>query len=773
MMGWQSLSFAQSEWKVGVLAFRGVDKTIQRWQPTIDYLSEHYPEQSFTLLPMSLPEIKEAVDNKSIDFLLTNTGQFVTLKWKYALNTLATLKNKRQNHYLNEFGAIIFTHKDNQDINTLAHLRNRTFAAVSEKAFGGFQMAWREIRVAGLESLDDFKSVDFMGFPQDNIVHAVLTKQVDVGTIRSDLLENMADKGTIDINQIKVLNLQHNPNYPFKLSTHLYPEWPFSALQHVPLEVRLNVKKLLLNMTEVHPASIQGQHGGWSNKFDYRRVNELFRELGINQYKPPENSNLLSKSILTLIFFSIFMLLVFLLKSGNSNFRQSLLLVTFILIITLIALLMMSREYFSSHLQSQQLEAQLLAETFIDEIEKSISIRTSLTQLAAEKFNDQLIQNRHGPSPMLFEEIREYISKFVTDFKMSAVTDSYGVLQMLDESSPFGSSCEASVNEFQSETHKLFYDNIVVHGKGSTAHYDTMVKLDENGRRIFFVGYQMHHFVKYLEKLRAFGFEAIVVKRNTPTQIEFSADGVKHSKLYGSSISENQLDSALYESAIDGTNWRLEIFSNDTVDAAVEKNLLISFGSLALFALLIYFYSIYKIIKGVKHIDELIFHANTDQLTKLFNRRYLDDFVTQQILQANRNQSQFAIMYIDLDGFKIVNDMYGHDTGDKVLIEVSNRFSQHVRSNECLARIGGDEFCIVVPSFKNQQELTNSAQRLLETIQGEMLIDDNSIKIGFSIGIAIFPIHGDSYKALKISADTALYEVKSSGKGNFCFALSD
>ena len=176
---------ADTELTLGVLAFRGESAALQRWSATADYLSRSLEGYRFTLLPLTLDGMRDAVADDRLDFVLTNTGNYVVLEDAYGIARLATLKATDGGRAYTQFGAVIFCRRERDDLNSLRDLAGHSMMAVSINAFGGFQMAWRELLAAGVDPLTDLSALDFSGFPQDAIVRAVLAGEVDAGTVRT------------------------------------------------------------------------------------------------------------------------------------------------------------------------------------------------------------------------------------------------------------------------------------------------------------------------------------------------------------------------------------------------------------------------------------------------------------------------------------------------------------------------------------------------------------------------------------------------------------
>lgn len=160
--------------------------------------------------------------------------------------------------------------------------------------------------------------------------------------------------------------------------------------------------------------------------------------------------------------------------------------------------------------------------------------------------------------------------------------------------------------------------------------------------------------------------------------------------------------------------------------------------------------------------------ANFDYLTGLVNRTQLDHQFKYILGLAKRHETSFAIMFLDLDHFKDINDMLGHHIGDKMLIETAHRLKFLKRETDVIARLGGDEFIILLPntSFEGAQEV---AQKVLSLISKPYTIEHNTLNITVSIGIALYPQDGDEIEILSQKADVAMYRSKETGRNNFHF----
>jgi len=181
-------------------------------------------------------------------------------------------------------------------------------------------------------------------------------------------------------------------------------------------------------------------------------------------------------------------------------------------------------------------------------------------------------------------------------------------------------------------------------------------------------------------------------------------------------------------------------------------------------------YGVARDVTEQKRAQELIsYQAYHDLLTRLPNRTLLEDRLNMAISQAARNKQKFAIMFLDLDRFKWVNDTLGHTMGDRLLQTVSQRLEHSLRKGDTLARFGGDEFALILPLVQRREDAGVIAEKILNEFKLPFMIDDHELFVSASIGIALYPEAGSTMDALVRSADMAMYCVKDRGKNGFEF----
>jgi diguanylate cyclase (GGDEF)-like protein len=165
--------------------------------------------------------------------------------------------------------------------------------------------------------------------------------------------------------------------------------------------------------------------------------------------------------------------------------------------------------------------------------------------------------------------------------------------------------------------------------------------------------------------------------------------------------------------------------------------------------------------------QQLQFLATHDLLTELPNRFLFNDRLQHALTKAKRYHSSFAALFLDLDGFKEVNDSFGHQKGDLVLQQVAKRLKSCVRESDTLARLGGDEFSYILEDIQDEQTAFGISHKILTMLAEPFLVDGKEALVTASIGISLYPEDGDDTEALLKKADSAMYKAKEAG-GNTC-----
>lgn len=165
--------------------------------------------------------------------------------------------------------------------------------------------------------------------------------------------------------------------------------------------------------------------------------------------------------------------------------------------------------------------------------------------------------------------------------------------------------------------------------------------------------------------------------------------------------------------------------------------------------------------------SRIVYQALHDSLTGLPNRTLFHDRLAQALAQGKRHGDHLAVLFLDLDQFKVVNDTLGHAAGDRLLIEIAGRLQRSVRESDTVARVGGDEFTFLLPGIDRAEDAARTAQKILEAISRPLEIDGHLLYVTTSIGISLYPADGEEAEALLSSADIAMYRAKDLGRNGF------
>lgn len=498
---------------IGVLAFEDLDTTEARWQPTADYLTETISDAEFRIRAFHYPELNRAVESGALDFVLTNTGHYVRLEAQQGITRLATLITREQGQPIRLFGGVILVPAEREDLQTLPDLRGQRLLAVDEDSLGGWQAGHYDLHRAGIDPFEDLESVTFTGMPHRLVIDALLAGEADAGMVRTGLLESLIEAGEVPDDALRVLQPRATAEFPLAHTTRLYPEWPFSRLDHTPDGLAEAVTIALLSLPADHPAAQQGGYHGWSAPLSYTPVHQLFESLGLPPYEPTLELDLRA------------------LLDARPEIPLGFLL----------ALLLLS----------------------------------ALAVVYYRRMNGQLV-----------EEI--------------------------------------------------------------------------NQRR------------------------------------------------------------------------------------AAESRLR-------------------------AHEARLAYQAGHDPLTGLPNRVLLHQRLEAAIAEAHQPRNRVAVLFMDLDRFKTINDSLGHAVGDELLQILGERLKDRFRA-QTVARIGGDEFIVVLDDIRDRPDIEARARELLELIAESFAVGGwRDLQVGASIGISLFPDHADDAGKLITQADAAMYEAKDAGRNTFRF----
>ncbi|WP_300757471.1 sensor histidine kinase [Janthinobacterium sp.] len=265
------------EIRIGVLAYKGADAVPQDWSYVTRHLQASIPGVRFVLADYDQAGLTRAVHAQIIDFAITSSGHYVALEHSDGASRIATLESPWTDSPRLGIGSTIVV-RQSAPLHDLADLKGKNVMAVAPDAFGGYQIAAREWKEAGIDPARDLASLRYSGFPSQQIIAAVRSGTADAGIVRTCLLEQMVAQGQVAANELRVITTRPIAGFRCATSSRLYPDWPFVTLRQTSPALAKQVALALLAM----PRTEQGY--SWTVPSDYQSVDELFRELRIGPY---------------------------------------------------------------------------------------------------------------------------------------------------------------------------------------------------------------------------------------------------------------------------------------------------------------------------------------------------------------------------------------------------------------------------------------------------------------------------------------------------------
>lgn len=264
---------------LGILAFRPPAQAQEQWRPLAEYLQEKLQNLSIDLQTLDYASLEQAIHEEKIDIVLTNSGHYVLIAYRMGLSSpLASQITKIDGQPVKGFGGVILVKSERSDLKTLKDLKGKRIATPSTSSLGGYQTQAHTLIRAGIRVPQDVDILE-TDMPHDRAVHAVLEGRADAAFVRSGLYEAMLAEDKIGASALRVLNEQQFANFPHRLSTPLYPEWPVAALPHVADDLATQVASALLGLP--HGGATADELGlhGFTVPYNYEPVRDLLETL--------------------------------------------------------------------------------------------------------------------------------------------------------------------------------------------------------------------------------------------------------------------------------------------------------------------------------------------------------------------------------------------------------------------------------------------------------------------------------------------------------------
>ncbi|HCI14644.1 MAG: hypothetical protein A2063_10415 [Gallionellales bacterium GWA2_60_142] len=773
-------SHAAQEIRIGVLAFRSLEQTGQRWQATADYLNVALPEYRFSIEPMFFPELDMAVNRGRFDFVLTNPEHYITNRADHGLSVIATLMPLAEGRPVSSFGGVIFTRAERADIDGMADLRGKAVSAVSEQSFGGYLMQRWELFKQGVD-IGEIRAMRYTGMPFDKVVNEVLTGRTDAGFVRTGILESMAREGKLSLDQIKIISPQPLADFPQLRSTELYPEWAFSAMPDVPESLVKEVALALLNIKPDDAAASAGKYYGFTPPGNYAPVEALVMRLGVTSERSHDFDwrDVVRKYALWLVggggllWLGIFAASIYLWRNN--------------------------RRLGSAYRERDHLALELLSANAT--LEENVEQRTGELQASEARFRQMF--ERHD-SPMLLIEphggeiidanpAAEHFYGYPVA-ELRAMNISQINLLPPEQIATERARAEREERNFFVFPHRLASGEVrtvevhsspvsvegrtllfsIVHDVTERYAMESMLRLKDSAldaaANAMLITDPAGHIVwvnKAFTDLT--GYAADEAIGHTPRDLAKSG---RHDELFYRQ---------LWQTVMAGRVWRGELVNRRKDDSLYDEEMTIT-PVLDDAGQIMHFIAVKQDISERKKVEQEIHNlAFYDALTGLPNRRLLQDRLGKAVPAAARSKRYGALMFIDLDHFKTLNDLHGHEAGDLLLIEVAHRITACIREQDSAARLGGDEFVVMLEDLSGDtDEAVQQAELVAEKIRaaldqpyrmerpavaGETILH----RCTSSIGLTLFYSHDDSVDDLLKWADMAMYQAKLAGRNAIRF----
>ncbi|WP_254775376.1 PhnD/SsuA/transferrin family substrate-binding protein [Marinobacter sp. DSM 26671] len=720
---------------LGVFAYRPDDVLRERYQPLTDYLTLETGIQ-IELEILSQENMSRAIAANRLDFFLTNPSHFLLIRSERSLTgVLATLVRRSGQSATGSLGGVIFTRAERDDIEQLADIRDKTIASPGVHFLGGYQTQVLELMDAGID-IRRVNLIRFMG-THDRVVRSVLSGDADVGFIRTSILEQMAQEDPDLFTKVKVLNRQRLAGFPYVVSTRLYPEWPLVALPHVNERAVRRIASALFAIEPEDEVARSVGISGFSPPADYQSVEYLARTLRVPPYdQVPQLTWVDALHQYRLWVFTILVLLMLLVASSLWLGKSK-------------------RQLAAEQRRLRQLirgwpQAALLIRggLFIDTNRASVDLLryTSSESLVGKdlavfspEFQPDGQISRQKMAPMLARVSAGQVEQCEWVLNRSDGTEIWVELTMAPvhtEDEPEAlilcSLYEITLRKHAEQRQRLAASVFEYAREAIFITDNHGIVIDANDAYLAITGRPRN---------RAIG-------RLPPLPVE------EGSGIFASARSQGFWSGEFASRRNDGEPITLSVTLSSVRGDHGEVS---------------HFVGIFSDISRLKEQErKLRIMAHYDALTGMPNRVLFADRLQQGMALTRRQSGKLAVVYIDLDEFKPVNDAFGHEAGDQLLVEVAARMRSELRQEDTLARLGGDEFAAIVMNVQDDASLETLLVRLLARVAEPVWVADHSVEVSASIGYTLFPqaedLDGDQ---LLRQADQAMYQAKHRGRNRY------
>ncbi len=734
--------------RIGVLAFRDPLATEQQWAPLARYLGEQVADQRFVIRSLFLDDLGRAVERGEVDFVLTQPEHYVHIRALHrGLAPIATLAVRADGRGLAELGGVIVSRAERRDINRLEDLRDKHLAATHQNSLGSFRLQQWTLLKAGIDIRDAAASIVFTGQPQDQVIDLVLQNKVDAGFVRTGLIEAMAAEGKLDPSALKVVSPRQEAGFPLLLSTPLFPEWPFLAARQVPEPIAKAVTIALLQLAPEHPAAVAGKFHAFSPPADYSGLEAMMLELRAH---PDRLERFDLQDIVEKYPYQVASVLSLLLALALAG----------------LGFLIRSRRQIGASLRERASLLDSLGEGVygLDRAGQCTFINPKALELLGWRHEEIIGRNPH----QLFHHHRPDGGDYPSAECPMHLTLSDGQRRQGEEwffrrngeafpvaflVTPIAKQLkrEGAVVTFRDISEQRRADETMRVAAIAFETQEGMLVTDAHSR-----------ILRVNEAFtRVTGYAAEEAVGNTPALLKSG----RHDQAFYQAMWNTLQAQGRWQGEIWNRRKNGEIYPEWLSISAVHD----------IQGKTTHFVSSFLDITQRKEAEEQIqFLAYYDPLTHLPNSRLLNERLQKLLASSGRHQRYGALLFIDLDNFKTLNDTMGHAVGDSLLIQVAQRLRQSVRVGDSVARLGGDEFVVLLEDLSPDiheaiSQIRQAAQHMLAALGEPYALGEIAHHCTASIGAVPFRDAGESIESLLKSADMAMYKAKEAGKNGMRF----
>lgn len=720
---------------LGVIAYRPDPIIAERFEPLARYLSAA-AGVSVRLEVLSQEDMNRAVAANRLDFFLTNPSHFLLIRSERSLTgVLATLVRRSANQATGSLGGVMFTRVERDDIRGLEDIQGKIIAAPGVHFLGGFQTQVLELADAGIDvrRMNRVRFVD----THDRVVRSVLAGDSDVGFVRTGILEELADADPGLMAGLKILNQQALAGFPYVVSTRLYPEWPLVALPHVDEgDVRRIASALFAIEPEDEAARAAGL-SGFSPPADYQSVEYLARNLRMPPYDQMPSVNW---------------------ADALYQYRLWVFTIVILVILLLGVALWLARSKRQLAVQQRRL-VRLIRDWPQPALLIHDGVFVNTNRAAGDLLGAGTDAALHGKNLTLFSAPRQ-VDGQPSGQKLAQI--------MARVRGGRVEQCEWVLHRFDGVEVWVDMTLAPVQGDGDSGPVILCALYNITGRKR----------AEQRQRLAASVFdharEPIFITDSQGMVIDANdaylatAGGSREQTTGRLPPLPVEEGSGVFATARTRGFWSGEFAYRRFHGQTVILSMTIS-SVRGDHDDVSHFVGLFSDISRLKEQEQrLRVMAHYDALTGLPNRVLFSDRLQQAMALAVRQDKELAVVYIDLDEFKPVNDAFGHEAGDQLLIEVARRMRAVIREEDTLARLGGDEFAAIITNVDPDTAFEGLLARLLARVCEPVWVAGHTVEISASVGFTLFPqasdLDGDQ---LLRQADQAMYRAKGLGRNRY------